>query len=526
MRRVRRTRSSSERSWVTSSTVPSNVSSAASSCSIAGRSRWFVGSSSTSRLAPLCHQQGERRPRPLARRQRRRRPGDVVGDEAELGQQRAHVAGVRAGGVLERPQQRRRPVEPVARLLDLADDHARTDRPPPGDELDAAEQGVDQRRLARAVGADECDPLAGADERGRSVRAGTSRARTTAPSSRATTSPLRPGDCTCNRSCHGSRGLSTASSRSIARSVRAARPASCSVWLILKARMFLSGSSALRTFDRPCDAHSRSRCARPSERAALRVVVLEPLPRRPPGDLPLVEVGLPAAAVVGGAVGELVELDDVGDGPGEERAVVAHQHDRRAQVVDPALEAIEAVEVEVVGRLVEQEHVEAGEQQGGQPGPGRLATGQRRRRLLQQPRRQAQLGPDLADARVEVGAAQRRASGRGRPRSGRRCRPRRRPGRRSPPPARRWRSSRRSAWRGTWRRSRRRTATAPAGGSRPSPSAACARRAPRSSGTEPASACSSVDLPTPLGPTRPTRWPGATARSTASRTVRSGRARP
>src|SRR4029077_10966895 len=38
-------------------------------------------------------------------------------------------------------------------------------------------------------------------------------------------------------------------------------------------------------------------------------------------------------------------------------------------------------------------------------------------------------------------------------------------------------------------------------------------------GTRPARACSSVDLPTPLGPTTPIRSPGATTRSMPSRTV-------
>ena len=42
------------RSWVTSRTVPSKASTACSSCSIAGRSRWLVGSSRTSRFTPRC----------------------------------------------------------------------------------------------------------------------------------------------------------------------------------------------------------------------------------------------------------------------------------------------------------------------------------------------------------------------------------------------------------------------------------------------------------------------------------------
>src|SRR5262249_29645321 len=66
--RVTRHRSARVRSWVTIRSVPSYRSSASSSCSIAGRSRWLVGSSSTSRLAPECMSK--------ARSARVRSPGD------------------------------------------------------------------------------------------------------------------------------------------------------------------------------------------------------------------------------------------------------------------------------------------------------------------------------------------------------------------------------------------------------------------------------------------------------------------
>ena len=203
---------------------------------------------------------------------------------------------------------------------------------------------------------------------------------TTAPSSRATTSPLRPADATVRRSCHGSRGLSTVSSRSIAFSVRAARPASCSVWLILNARMFLS---CLVATSSPSTAPASPTPARagPARRGPCAWLSYSSKRSHAAGRaaVALVEVGLPAAAEAGGPVGELVELDDVGDGAGEERAVVADEHARRpASAGDPALEPVEPGEVEVVGRLVEQEHVEAGQQQGGQPGPCRLAARQRR----------------------------------------------------------------------------------------------------------------------------------------------------
>jgi selenophosphate synthetase-related protein len=50
----------------------------------------------------------------------------------------------------------------------------------------------------------------------------------------------------------------------------------------------------------------------------------------------------------------LVELEHSPHGAGEERTVVAHDHDAARQLVEELLEASEAREVEVVGGLVEQ----------------------------------------------------------------------------------------------------------------------------------------------------------------------------
>ena len=95
--RVRVTLASRVRSWLTSRTVPGNVSSACSSCSIAGRSRWLVGSSSTRQFAP---DDPARRPSagrarggcaPPATATSTGRP-TCVGGDAELGQQRARLA--------------------------------------------------------------------------------------------------------------------------------------------------------------------------------------------------------------------------------------------------------------------------------------------------------------------------------------------------------------------------------------------------------------------------------------------------
>ena len=84
-----------------------------------------------------------------------------------------------------------------------------------------------------------------------------------ASSRRATIAPLRAASPNVRRSCHASRGSSTTSRRSIAFSVRAALPASCSLWLIWNALMFLSFSSvSFLALLNPCVAHSRSRWAR------------------------------------------------------------------------------------------------------------------------------------------------------------------------------------------------------------------------------------------------------------------------
>ncbi len=73
--------------------------------------------------------------------------------------------------------------------------------------------------------------------------------------------------------------------------------------------------------------------------------------------------------------------------------------------VTKRLQALQAVQVEVVGRLVEQEDVVAGEQQRGEAGAGRLAAGERGHRLVQADG-QAERGGDLLGPLVEVGAAE------------------------------------------------------------------------------------------------------------------------
>ena len=134
----------------------------------------------------------------------------------------------------------------------------------------------------------------------------------------------------------------------------------------------------------------------PGQVRPLRVELLETLPRMAFGSRPLVEVGLPATVEPCCLVIELVDLQHAGDGPGEERAVVADEHDAGSEIVDPTFEHRQSVEVEVIRRLVEQVDIEARGGATTRVRRGGLATGQRRDRLVEEVGVQAQLRPNLA----------------------------------------------------------------------------------------------------------------------------------
>jgi hypothetical protein len=181
------------------------------------------------------------------------------------------------------------------------------------------------------------------------------------------------------------------------------------------------------------------------------------------------------------------------------------------------LEPLEAGEVEVVGRLVEQEDVVARQQHRGERGPRRLPARQVHRLGVEQVGRQPEVDADLLGAHVEVGAAEVepaleclavvgsvRALGQ---RDGRGVEV----GLRLATPVRRARNA---------------DSTSPglrsgSCGSSPTVAVRGDRETEPESGTScPARALSSVDLPTPFGPTTPTR---DRARPSARR--RTGRAR-
>ena len=132
---------------------------------------------------------------------------------------------------------------------------------------------------------------------------------------------------------------------------------------------------------------------------------------------PLVEQGVAPGVVRQGLLLELevvvivagparepgaVQLHDAGGEPPQEGAVVGDEQDAARVVVDPVLEPLDRAQVEMVGRLVEQQQLGVADDGPGQPHPALPAAGQ----LLQPPvRRQVQLAQDRIHALVQVPAA-------------------------------------------------------------------------------------------------------------------------
>ena len=83
-----------------------------------------------------------------------------------------------------------------------------------------------------------------------------------------------------------------------------------------------------------------------------------------------------------------------------------HEHERAAVRLEEGLEPLEAVEVEVVRRLVEQKDVEPGQENRGEPDARGLATGEA---LARPPEveREPELGGDASRASLEVAAPER-----------------------------------------------------------------------------------------------------------------------
>ena len=135
----------------------------------------------------------------------------------------------------------------------------------------------------------------------------------------------------------------------------------------------------------------------------VRLVGLAGLPAR---QLPRGDVLGPAAGVVPDPLLGQVELHDVGGDPVQEAAVVAGDQDRTLVAGDELDDQREPARVEVVGRLVQQQHVVPAEQHGDQRGPRGLTAGEAAERPVGG-HVQAHLRGHLRQPVLEVGRAER-----------------------------------------------------------------------------------------------------------------------
>ena len=385
-------------------------------------------------------------------------PLDVVGPEAELGQQRPGVG----DGQARSPAQERRRAGDARRssrspgLVELADHDAGPEPALARRQREPAEQRAEQRGLARSrsgptIATRSAQPISRSTGPSRK-----SPRSTTAPSSRATTSPLRGAVARSSRSSQPSHGLSTASSRSSGLLGRAwPSPPASRRWRCMWRLMYLSlsrGRLTARADALPRPLPLRAGPARGGRRRSVDVPAVGLLgvaAGRSPA-----RRGRPASRPRNAWRGAVCSSSS-------RTLVTVRSRNARSwlttttpapEVVDEALEPVEPVEVEVVGRLVEQEHVEAAEQDGRQPSAGRLPARQRRRSAGRARGRAGRGRPSTSPARASRSAPPRASQRRARRRSGRRRRGRRgRERMRSRPRARARRRPRRCAGPGTRR---------------------------------------------------------------------------
>ena len=101
-----------------------------------------------------------------------------------------------------------------------------------------------------------------------------------------------------------------------------------------------------------------------------------------------------------------VQLHHGADASGQEFAVVRDHHHSGPQLHDESLETVQSVQIQIVGGLIQQQDVVAGQQQRGQTDPRGLAPGQRRHRR-RQVHREAEVIEHGSGPLRQVGRAQR-----------------------------------------------------------------------------------------------------------------------
>ena len=356
-----------------------------------------------------------------------RRPGHVVGAQAELGQQRAGVWRRPASPLASTNAVEQRSVACRSRPAPWSSSPTTTPGPEvarPRVERQPAEQRVEQRGLAAAVRAERSRPARPSRSRGRRARARNVAA--LAPRRRRggpTTSPLRARRADLEAQLPAlprlvdhveplERPLGGAD---LGRLLLGARPSKCRMILSLSAGFFFALRHALHGPLRAGGGPGPAGRARGAGRRRRP-------PRRGAGPWPA-RRGRPPSRPSKRAARWVCSSSSstCGDRPLEEGAVVADTTTSGGvEAGRRTLEPVEAVEVEVVGGLVEQEHVEAGQQDGGQRGPGGLRRPSERRSAGRAVGRRGR-GRPTPRRRGRRGRRRRgRATGRGPRRSGRR----------------------------------------------------------------------------------------------------------
>jgi len=126
------------------------------------------------------------------------------------------------------------------------------------------------------------------------------------------------------------------------------------------------------------------------------------------GDLTLLQKAVVSAAEDGGGVLGQIQFQNPRHTAGEELAVMTHQHDATAKIADEVLQSLQSVEVEIVGRLIKENDVEARQHQCRQSDPRRLSArqcGRCRRCRAHRAAVQTQIRQHRGNSVVEVSCA-------------------------------------------------------------------------------------------------------------------------
>src|SRR5436305_6721434 len=280
----------------------------------------------------------------------------MVRAEAELGEQRT---GVLLAGQTTRPAERLEgrlhPGQLMARLVDLADDHPGTEPTRSRLERDTSEECVEQRGLACAVGAEDGHPFSPSDlEIDRSKcevtpahdGIGETGDHSTGAGRIRDLEPQRPSfprlvdDVQTIERLLGDPDLR--------RLLLGAVHEEVALRLVVVLR---SLREVARTLHRPLPLFTGAVLETPALGDVVRIGNLGVAA----GGGSLLQIGGPTALETPATMALLVELEHGGDRALEKGTVVGHDHRAAGQPVEKLLESTEPAEVEVVGRLVEQE---------------------------------------------------------------------------------------------------------------------------------------------------------------------------